>query len=143
VCSSSTSGTKNSRPKNGSWEVGSILSLERELEKSEVEESITSLNLYIGMQEIARQITGINRDLGFLLLKVFKRYFEQNERMWLKLINKWKATIDELKADREMLLTSHVLPCRLEKLLDSSGKMQFKYYRSQQHSVDRRKSWKP
>ena len=74
------------------------------------EHTLQSLILYISIQEIARQVSITNKDLGFMLLKVFKQYFEQNERVWLGLIHKCKTAIDTLKQDRDILLTAHDIP---------------------------------
>ena len=52
------------------------------------EHMIKSFILYISIQDIARQVSNINKDLGYMLLKVFKLYFEQNEKVWLGFIHK-------------------------------------------------------
>jgi hypothetical protein len=48
------------------------------------------------MQEVARQVSLTNRDLGYLLLKLFKGYFEENEKVWLTLIKKAKVFFSPL-----------------------------------------------
>ena len=83
------------------------------------EHTLRSMILYISIQEIARQVSVMNKDLGFMLLKVFKQYFEQNEQVWLGLIHKCKTAIDTLKTDRKILMTAHDMPDDLEDLLQN------------------------
>lgn len=56
------------------------------------EHNYRSFILYVGMQEVARQVSLSNRDLGYLLLKLFKGYFEENEKVWLKLVQKARVS---------------------------------------------------
>ena len=77
--------------------------------KDEDAHNVRSFILYISIQEIARQVSLFNKDLGYMLLKVFKKYFEENEKVWLGLVNKCKTVIDILKADRDILMKSHDL----------------------------------
>ena len=88
--------------------------------KDEDAHNVRSFILYISIQEIARQVSLFNKDLGYMLLKVFKKYFEENEKVWLGLVNKCKTVIDILKADRDILMKSHDLPPNLDKFLENN-----------------------
>ena len=94
--------------------------INEELLKEEESHNIKSFILYISIQEIARQVSLFNKDLGYMLLKVFKKYFEENEKVWLNLIGKCKNVIDILKTDRDILLKSHDLPQSLDSFLENN-----------------------
>ena len=47
------------------------------------------------------------KDKGYLLLSLFKKYFGENERRWFKIINNLQEEILKLKHEQEYLLAKY------------------------------------
>ena len=77
--------------------------------------------LYIGLQEVLRQITLTCKDRGYLLLKLFKKYFEENEKKWQSILRELKEVIHTLKNDRDLLLSKYEdMPPETKSVLDNN-----------------------
>jgi len=48
------------------------------------------------------------KEKGKLFLKLFKKYFEEQENHWLKIVRDLNQVIEKLKNDREYLLCKFV-----------------------------------
>jgi hypothetical protein len=54
-----------------------------------------------------RQICLIDKEKGYLVLKLFKKYFYYNERKWFKIINHLVEQIIKMKYELEYLLCKY------------------------------------
>jgi len=60
--------------------------------------------LFLLFQELIRLVSGKQKELGYLLMLLFKRYNEESERKWQSVMKGLKEYIDKLKNEREYLL---------------------------------------
>ena len=65
------------------------------------------IHQYSGIQELIRQLASNEKEKGYLLLELFKRYFEENEKRWFKIINNLQEEMLRLKHEQEYLLAKY------------------------------------
>ena len=71
-------------------------------------EDTISMVLYIGLQEILKQLMVTNKEKGRLLLKMFREYFNKNEEKWFKVVNGLVDQLLKQKAELAYLLAQNL-----------------------------------
>jgi hypothetical protein len=67
-----------------------------------------SLILYMSLVEMQKDIYTENKQKGKVFIKLFKSYFEEQEKKWFKIVRDLVQTIKMVRTDRDFLLGKHV-----------------------------------
>ena len=62
----------------------------------------------MAMQEMIKQVFVECRDKGRLFLKLFKKYFDEQEKNWLSIIKELCINIEKIKLERSFILNKFV-----------------------------------
>ena len=65
---------------------------------------------YIAFQEMVRSVTETCKERGYLLLKIFRKYFDETEKQWMGVIRGLALQIQSLRHDRDSLLSKYLFP---------------------------------
>jgi hypothetical protein len=79
-----------------------------EEDESDQGKRYTSFILYMAIQEMIKHVFVTCKEKGKLFLKLFKKYFEEQERHWFKMLSDLQEVIETLKQDREYLLCKFI-----------------------------------
>ena len=76
--------------------------------------------LYIMFQDLVRQMSKETPEQGLLLMRIFKRMQEENERSWLKTIQKLAENWRKVKNERDLMLGKYLDETDLKTLIDNN-----------------------
>jgi hypothetical protein len=53
---------------------------------------------------LIRQVASKEKELGFLIMKLFKQFYTENENKWMQIVGRLTDYIDQIRKDKEFLL---------------------------------------